>query len=109
MLPLKIGANLLQQVAVGIHFAGRGYCVHFNVVAIALASDRVTAITIIPKATSSIKFSGGSLPARRLLKRREARMRKELVVFTFTLLLSLMKRRFCCSELDNYFDYRARS
>jgi hypothetical protein len=77
--------NLLQQVRVGADFLGHSHiksvenssvprngffsktttesstdgdvagCVHFNVVAIAFASDRVTVITIIPKATSSIK------------------------------------------------------
>jgi hypothetical protein len=35
--------------------------VHFNVVVIALASDKAAVITIIPKATSSIKLSGPSL------------------------------------------------
>ena len=38
-------------------------------VVIALASDKVTAIKIIPKATSSIKESGRSVQARRLLKK----------------------------------------
>jgi hypothetical protein len=35
--------------------------VHFRAVVIALASDKAAVITIIPKATSSIKLSGLSL------------------------------------------------
>ena len=62
---------------------------HFNVVVIALASDKAAVITIIPKATSSIKLSGRSV--NRSLEQREARTRRELVVFMFTALLSPMR------------------
>ena len=55
MLAPQIIANLPQQACVGFDFMGHGYCVHLTCVAITLPSDRVTAITIIPKATSSIK------------------------------------------------------
>jgi hypothetical protein len=63
--------------------------VHFNVVVIALASDKAVVITMIPNATSSIKLSGRSVY--RSLKKREARTRSELVVFMFTVILSLMR------------------
>jgi hypothetical protein len=91
MLEPQIVVNLLQQVRVAADFLGHTHiksgedssvpandffaktttesstggdvagCVHFSVVAIALASDRVTVMTIIPNATSSIKYSGRSL------------------------------------------------
>lgn len=56
-----------EQLALlsGFHELGLGssFCAgaHFNVVVIALASDKTAVITIIPKATSSIKLSGPSL------------------------------------------------
>jgi hypothetical protein len=55
MLEPQIIVNPFQQICVSIDFVGGGYCVHLNVVVIALPSDRVTAIRIIPKATSSTK------------------------------------------------------
>ena len=69
MLEPQIIANLLQQASVSVEFAGHGYRVHLSVVATALPSDRVTAIKIIPKATSSTKESGRSLQADRFLKK----------------------------------------
>lgn len=56
-----------EQLALLIEFHERGlgssFCgeAHFNVVVIALASDKAVVITMIPKATSSIKLSGPSL------------------------------------------------
>jgi hypothetical protein len=47
-----------HELGLGSCFCGR---VHFRVVVIALASDKAAVITIIPKATSSIKLSGPSL------------------------------------------------
>jgi len=47
-----------HELGLGSSFCGR---VHFRVVVIALASDKAAVITIIPKATSSIKLSGPSL------------------------------------------------
>ena len=47
-----------HELGLGSSLCGR---VHFNVVVIALASDKTAVITIIPKATSSIKLSGPSL------------------------------------------------
>jgi hypothetical protein len=75
-----------HELDLGSFLCGR---VHFNVVVTALASDKAAVITIIPKATSSIKLSGRSVY--RSLKKREARTRSELVIFMFTALLSLMR------------------
>ena len=47
-----------HELGLGYSLCGR---VHFNVVVIALASDKAVVITMIPKATSSIKLSGPSL------------------------------------------------
>jgi hypothetical protein len=75
-----------HELGLGSSLCGR---IHFNVVVIALASDKAVVIMIIPKATSSIKLPGRSVY--RSLKKREARSRSELVVFIFTVLLSLMR------------------
>ena len=91
MLEPQIMVNLSQQACVAVEFVGYGYCVHLNVVATALPSDRVTAIKIIPKATSSTKLPGRSRQAYRSRKKREARIRSGLVVFIFTSFLSLMR------------------
>ena len=37
MLEPQITANLLQQVCVSADFVSHGYCVHLNVIAVALA------------------------------------------------------------------------
>jgi hypothetical protein len=47
-----------HELGLGSSLCGR---IHFNVVVIALASDKAVVITIIPNATSSIKLSGPSL------------------------------------------------
>jgi hypothetical protein len=83
MLVPQIIADLVQQPCVSVEVVDHGYCVHLNAVATALLSDRVKAIKIIPKATSSTRYSGRSLLADRLPKKREAPMRSELVVFMF--------------------------
>jgi len=75
-----------HELGLGSSLCGR---IHFNVVVIALASDKAVVITIIPKATSSIKLAGRSVY--RSVKKREARTRSELVVFMFTVILSLMR------------------
>jgi hypothetical protein len=62
--PCDAGSELLallvefHELGLGFSLCGR---VHFNVVVIALASNKAVVITIIPKATSSIKLSGRSL------------------------------------------------
>ena len=37
MLEPQIIANLLQQVCISVDFVSHGYCVHLNVIAVALA------------------------------------------------------------------------